>query len=165
LTKYDPRFRLPDGTFGRNEWTGIADIGKTFETGTLSLDEYLVKENAYVESIRRLMSSAGVTSLVVSGLELDPDNLGPEFRAAIDFLREGAALSGEELDVTIRICLRGLAWCRLEGEHGTYLHFGYDLYTYFGSRTFEFELPKLPQGMYAEPFESPHEPETDIETN
>jgi hypothetical protein len=162
ITKYDPRLRSEDGVFVGDEWTSISDIGRTYPTGVFTLAEYIEVEEAYVEAVRRFLASAGTHSLRVRGLErlADCDTLpltmAADTAAHLRSLREGTELSGQELEWAVRLNLREMIWCCLEGERGVYVHFGYDYYMYVGLDFSDFVLPPLPPGMYAEPFETPY---------
>lgn len=48
ISKYDPQFRV-NGSYQKNEWTSISDIGKVFDDGVLTLAEYLRVENEYIQ--------------------------------------------------------------------------------------------------------------------
>jgi hypothetical protein len=66
---------------------------------------------------------------------------------------------GSDLDWVVRLALREALWCRLKGERGFYVHFGYDYYMYIGSEVLGADPPPMPPGMFAEVFDSPHHEE------
>jgi len=162
VTKYDPRRRSPTGAFLDDDWTGVSDIGKAFSGVRLTLERYLAAEEAYVESVRRFMRAAEVTSLTVTDLEPGLPVAGHIDDAVEEVacrLEEGQQVSGAELGAALRANLRERLWCRLLGEKGFYVHFGFDYYMYIGADSFPSPLPTLPDGVFSEPFASPYAPE------
>jgi hypothetical protein len=162
VTKYNPSLRLEDGSFTRDEWTSISDVGQHYPQGIFTFNEYLRTEETYVEVIRRFLESAKIDSLRVRGLEFKVNNESPpstlvaEGATQLRLLREGINYSGVNLDWVVRLNLRELVWCLLEGDRGAYVHFGYDYYMYIGIEGANFALPPLPPRIYVEPFETPY---------
>ena len=149
VSKYDPAYRDPDGVFRRPEWTSYADIGRAFLGLVLTEQEYRRVEDAHVRVSLACMAEAGVTDLVVIGLE-NPAN------APLDF-EEGSALNLTDLAPTIRRLLREEFWCRLERD-GNFLHFGWDYYLYLGV---QWPCPQAlvlarQLGLFVEPMRSPY---------
>jgi hypothetical protein len=150
VTKYDPTFR-GRGAYAREEWTSISDIGKPFRGVLLTEAEYQRVEDAYLTAALRFLSEAGLTELVVEGLE----NRG---RNPLPF-GEGCVLSGPELGQALRRVLREEVWCRFEAPNG-FIHVGYDYYMYVGVPQSCPESQKLARelGLFAEPLQSPYRP-------
>jgi hypothetical protein len=123
VTKYDPTFRDASGAYTRQDWTSFSDIGRAFGDITLSREEYLRVESAYVDIAMRFLAEDGARSLRV----VEVENHGGLARAP----KEGDIVSGEELAAVCSSILRDEYWCRLEAD-GRYLHFGYDFYLYVG---------------------------------
>jgi hypothetical protein len=148
ITKYDPALRDADGAFPGPDWTSVSDVGSAAGVqGILTMDEYLAVESAYLESVRRIMGAVGVNELRATDVDTRARSHGQ--------LDEGQILSGPALDDAMRACLREEQWCRLQGEGGFFVHFGYDFYMYVGfTRTLT--LPELPRGIFAEASESPY---------
>ena len=146
----------------KDEWTSVSDIGRMYSGGVFTLSDYLATEEAYVETVRRFLASTGDNSLRVSGLEFKadcgtlPSELAAEAEIRLRMLREGMEVLGQNLDWVVRLNLRELVWCRLEGKGGLYVHFGYDYYMYVGIEANDFVLPSLPPHIYAEPCETPY---------
>jgi hypothetical protein len=138
LTKYDPRKRNTDGYFIGEEWTSVSDIGRTLGGQTLSLSEYLECENAYVESVRVLLAAADISSMRVTdlsqGLPEHQFRLDDAVSESCRQVKDQQAVSGSSLEGIVRGCLREYMWCRLSGDGGSYLHFGYDYYMYVACR-------------------------------
>jgi hypothetical protein len=123
VTKYDPAFRDAIGAYTRDEWTAASDIGRSFGSVVLTPEEYQRVEDAYVAVALSFLSESRQSTLTVDGLE-NARNY------PIDF-SEGSTLCLERLGPVIRLVLREMFWCRLEGRTG-YLHFGWDYYMYVG---------------------------------
>ena len=148
ITKYDPDLRDEDGQYIRNEWVEITDIGRRFDAGVLTREEYERVENAYVTTAKAFLSEAGVEFLKVDALEFYPD---PPFPLA-----EGEVLSLEKAGEVLRHMLRNKFWCRLETPGG-FIHADWNLYMYVGVPEPVFQAHQLARdlGLFVEPFESP----------
>lgn len=162
ITKYDPALRSPDGSYTKEEWTSVSDIGQIFIGRSVELSEYIDSENAYVEAARQLLGQLGVRCLQIADLESNddlealPEPLRTETGTHLSSIQEGQVVCNEELDWAIRLALREVIWCRLEDANGNYIHFGHDYYMYAGSTSKHVATPSLPDGMFAEIFESPY---------
>ena len=138
ITKYNPTFRDKCGTYLKDEWTSVSDVGKSFDGAVLTFKEYREIEDTYVSTALSFVSEAGLDRLTITYLETHRVS---EARAedlqdiAFDpkLARKGMALSGEDLADVCRLVLREIFWCKLEAESGFYIHFGYDYYLYIGS--------------------------------
>lgn len=73
-------------------------------------------------------------------------------------LREGAVIPRDSLYEVLKGLLREEFWCRLEDEHGSYIHVGWDYYMYVGvPREPSTSIETAPaNGLFVEPFESPY---------
>ena len=168
VTKYDPRFRRRDGTYGRDEWIGVGHVGKEVGGKVVELSEYLRSETGYVKAVRAFMQAAHVRRLRAVDLEDHPrfiDFLPPSLRDETRERRraflEARHLSGSGVDWAVRLALRNIIWCRLEGARGFYVHFGHDFYMFVGGETVKPTPPAMPPGIFAEEFESPVHREDD----
>ncbi|WP_254510987.1 hypothetical protein [Anatilimnocola floriformis] len=117
VTKYNPQFRTPRGTYSRSEWTSRSDIGRVYEGVELTLAEYQRVEDAYLGAAAAFLSEAQVAQVTVCGLEL----------ALIDYppVAEGEQLTIEQLREALRGVLREEFWCRFEADNA-FVHVGYD---------------------------------------
>lgn len=162
VTKYDPALRRRDGSYGRDEWTSVSDIGRRYLGVEVGVADYLAVEDCYVESVRRFLGAWMVPSLCVIDLELKGVSaalsvvLQAQAHDELLHLSEGVDVRDVSLERVVRLALREVIWCRLEGARGAYVHFGYDFYMYLGCDMPDAPLPLLPTGMYAEPFVSPY---------
>jgi hypothetical protein len=119
----------------------------------LTLDEYLRIETAYVSAATNILAEGGVDTLTIRGLE---NNAG--YRPDSFELSEGTRLSGGSICEALRGLLREEFWCRLEDDHGYYIHVGWDYYLYVGvpyAPSASIEAVRA-EGLFVEPFESPY---------
>lgn len=49
IVKYDPKFFNEDGIYTKDEWTSFYDIGKMFDNRVLTLKDYIITENNYID--------------------------------------------------------------------------------------------------------------------
>ena len=123
ITKYNPKFRAPNGTYTRREWTAYGDIGRSYDGVKLTHEEYLRVEDAYLDSAIAFLREAQILRLFVRGLENACDN-------PIS-IREGEQLTIDQIRIALRHVLREECWCRFEADNG-YIHVGWDYYLYLG---------------------------------
>jgi hypothetical protein len=123
VTKYDPAHRDPLDNYTRDEWTSVSDVGRSFGGVVLTRAEYQQVEDAYVAAAIALLREAGVTAVVVAGLE---NHAG----LALDF-GDGSALDLDRAGEVLRRALREELWCQLQAPRGD-LRVGYDYYLYVG---------------------------------
>lgn len=149
ITKYDPAYRDDGGAYMRNEWTSASHVGQSFGGVVLSEAEYQRVENAYSIAAIAFLREAGVSSLVVAGLE-NPASISLPFA-------EGATLPLAEIEGVVRHMLREDFWCRLEGEDA-FLHIGWDYYMFVGVPVACPAADTLARhlGLFVEPFRSPY---------
>ncbi|MBO8176868.1 MAG: hypothetical protein H0Z31_05340 [Bacillus sp. (in: Bacteria)] len=65
VTKYNPLYRSEKDVYLKDEWTSFSDVDGI----NLTMDEYLLTENAYVNAVFYFMSDMGITTLEISDLE------------------------------------------------------------------------------------------------
>lgn len=160
VTKYNPKHRDVDGKYLHDEWTSIADVGRTFTDGGLTLESYLNVESAYVDTATQFIEESGAPRLFARDVEATNVAAAHGAAAVIERPpREGEEIVLADLARLCRLCLRELLWCRIESADGTcFVHFGYDFYMYVGSpidcrRTIDFARRI---GLFVEPRESPY---------
>jgi hypothetical protein len=150
VTKYDPAYRNATGAYCREEWTSVADVGRSFGGVVLTPEEFQRVESAYVTAALSFLREAGRSRLTVTGLE---NQRGCPLAPA-----EGSKLSEPQLEEVIRRVLREEFWCRLESED-CFLHFGWDYYMYVGvpSPCKQSQQLALRLGLFAEESNQPWE--------
>lgn len=146
ITKYNPKYRL-NGVYQKNEWTSISDIGKSFDDGVLSLEDYLKVENSYIQFCLKAIEAAGISELSVSNPEIYCDGLSlPRYVRDTGYIHK-----------IIEWCLREKCWLKLEAEN-FFIHFGYDFYLYIGTVVPEEFVARIAQdqNLYCECYHSPY---------
>lgn len=152
VTKFDPKYRNTSGAYMRDDWTDVSDIGKDFNSNTLTHQYYLAVENAYVESVLAFLTESQVQSLTLRSIENRSCYSSSDLK-----LVNGHACSLLEIADITRAILRSLFWCRLETDQA-FLHFGWDYYMYIGVSN---ECPNsidfaTQAGLFVEEFSSPY---------
>ena len=166
VTKYNPKYRNKNGVFKNDEWTSISDIGKTFSGIELTLDKYMIDENAYIEAVKSTMNMLGVQTLTVLNLEKKYCRERIKFELLnTDYMEhlyndvcEGMNLSQKDAINLCRLILREQLWCKLESNKKMFVHFGYDFYMYIGIESDRKEIiSQISQsGLFIEEFQSPY---------
>lgn len=166
VTKYDPAHRLPNGNYVKDEWTSVSDVGRAYGGEIVTCSEYLRVEALYVRAVRSFLEASQLKTLRVVDLQANdieteafPAELTEETRARAATVVDGMEVGGEDLDWIVRLALREALWCRLKGEHGFYVHFGYDYYMYLGSEDLGAVPSPVAPGLFVEAFESPYHEE------
>lgn len=75
VTKYNPKNRDRNGRYKTKEWTSVSDVGKNFGQSMFTLEEYLLKEELYIEAIRIFLENLEVNQLQINDLEKYEENL------------------------------------------------------------------------------------------
>jgi len=162
VTKYNPFYRDNQGRYKREEWTSIADIGKFYRGEELTIEEYQVIENAYVEAVILAMGELEIKSLKVKELEIRDyvvyDGIS-DFKSKhfYEIVQASKDVSIENIPYLVKLILREILWAKLESDD-LFVHFGYDYYMYFVARK---ELKKSAKiisenGLFVENFKSPY---------
>jgi hypothetical protein len=153
VTKYDPRKRDNEGRYLAEEWTRYSEIGQVIAGRALTVEEYTRIETAYIKAAMNFIAECDVAALTIRGLENSAGHRPDSFE-----LSEGTRISGDSLYEALRGLLREEFWCRLEGEHGSYIHVGWDYYLYVGvpcEPSASIEAAQA-DGLFVELFESPY---------
>jgi hypothetical protein len=153
VTKYDPALRTAAGAYGKDEWTSFSDVGRSFSGTTLSREEYLRVESAYVEAAEAFLAEDRAPELRVVGLEIRG--------ARLSVPAEGSHVARGAFAGICRSILRDEFWCKLEAD-GRFVHFGWDYYMYVGVlHPCEGAISRAKSlGLFVETFESPYIDET-----
>lgn len=144
VTKYDPKNRDRFGRYLRlAEWTCFSDIGES-----VTQQEYLLTEEAYIDSAIAMLLETNCEGLFICGLE--------ERESPVQF-QEGNFVTPSELKDLFQVVLRGLVWCKFENR-SHFVHFGYDFYMYVGTPEACVQSIDLAinRGLYVEEFQSPY---------
>ena len=116
ISKYNPK-NYKDGAYQLDEWTDFSDIGKVFESGIFTMEEYLKVEKNYIDFILNVVKEKKINSFLIKELE-DYDNV---------IWQNMQNISIVQLEQLLRDCLRNRCWCKIFSEKFC-LCFGYDFY-------------------------------------
>ena len=167
VTKYNPQYRNQKGVYTKEEWTDVADIGKTFQGEVFTLENYLKTEKTYITAIKNFWQASNLNSLEITNLELYPvknliyegiDLAIPDtYRKYFQQLQSQFIFFSDIADMS-RLIMRGLLWAKLEAQEAFYLHFGYDFYMYIGSTNdcYQAIQETTELGLFVEKFRSPY---------
>jgi hypothetical protein len=123
VTKCDPALRDERGAFAGDDWTGVSDVGSTFNGEVLTFHKYLEVEVRYLRVVAAFLAEADVEAMTVRDVESYEARWWPD---------DGESLSPLESVDVVREMLRERGWCRLEAPRDVYVHVGYDYYLYVG---------------------------------
>lgn len=87
ITKYNPSFRDDNGAYLKDDWTAISDIGRSFDEGKLTPNEYKKNEDAYIIAIHLIMDYLSVPYLIITNVDI-PDPTDEIFQKRIKKFRE-----------------------------------------------------------------------------
>jgi hypothetical protein len=140
ITKYNPNHRRTDGSYSRHEWTSASDIGREFQDGVLTDEEYWRVETAYVQTIADFFVESKCPGLKLRDLEfndmtilLNP-NL-PQVCLEPSTLKSGDIINdSSQLQEICRLILRDAIWCQIECDGCMRLDFDFDFYMFIGTQ-------------------------------
>jgi hypothetical protein len=136
VTKYNPQYRDDRGAYLKDEWYLYSQLGDTFEGKVLTYEQYIEKENAYVNAIIFFMTCMDERTLCIDMPEANRNrccNTVDLLDQTVDvaLFKHGLELNQQSISTLARLMLRDLVWCRLESSK-MYVHFGWDYYMYIG---------------------------------
>lgn len=159
ISKYDPSDRKQQEFCNDNYWCAINDVNNDYYSKGITLKHYFQIENSYCESIRLLLEFQKIDHLIISSCDTKRDV--PKFFISKQYCQTREDLKGKlylgrqctwhETELIMRATLRNEFWCNFKGISGTYLHFAYDFYMFYGSNH-SLDLHKLqfPEGIFIE---------------
>jgi len=167
ISKYNPIYRSEGGEYSNDEWTSVSDIGRYFNGIQLTATEYFKMEDKYWKTIKYLLESLYIQTLKTRELEKHKDiphffinnkyfDISP-IEQHVDLNRK--VISMPEIEMILRLCLRGVIWCKLEHPTGSAVYFGKDYYMYFmANRKHTIDYSQIPEGIFIETdgFEFPY---------
>ena len=125
-----------------DEWTSFHDVGKT-----VSEEEYLAVEEDYVQTVISICRCLGVSSLMITSLELNSE---------CEPYSEGQEIDVDRLPFVVKAVLREKIWCKLKTAVCEF-HFGYDYYMYLISNmNADSCFPRDTSQLNFEVFQSPY---------
>ena len=160
ITKYNPCNRDEAGRYLVDEWTSVSDVGKSFGGRQLTIETYLLVEDAYVAVVTSLLTIGNVGPLRVVDFEDKgscrqlTDRLVATSAEYRNQVWDGCLFSHENVESCVRLTLREVIWCKLIGKNDFFVHFGYDYYMYIGGIDLDGWAP--PPHMFCEEYNSPY---------
>ena len=155
LTKYDPNHRNHDGSYTKESWTSISDIGNVFEGEILTKEKYLQIETEYVDKLVEVFKESGLTEFHISEYSdyRDEPSIISDNELLELKIKENESFSIEKLPLIIRLTLRDQIWCKISSPKA-FIHFGYDFYCYVGVQT---DIKDFTSSfLFLEPMDSPY---------
>jgi len=155
VTKYDPLKRDVEGNYlDHEEWTDFSDVGTK-----VSIEEYLKKEQNYINAIRSFMDEIGLDRVYINALEQWSDEVRNQ--QAKEFLSKiwiGKLVTIQEIQELAKLTLRNAIWCKLGFKKQFFVHFGEDYYMYIGaSRDCKKAIDAATKsGLFVEKFNTPY---------
>jgi hypothetical protein len=150
VTKYNPAFRDERGTYTKDEWISVKQVGECFGGTVLTREEYERVEKAYANAALAFLQEAGVATLTVVNLE--------NHQKWPLQLKNGSKLNLADAVEVIRRLLREEFWCRLQANDA-FIHIDWDYYMYVGvphaCPAAKAEAASL--GLFVEEYQSPCE--------
>ncbi len=136
ISKYRPQFYDSKSCYTRNEWTSISDIGKSFDDGVLTTNEYLETERHYINTAIELARISGCSYLTVDYLEgkyivqnVKEHSLNYNLLETAQKIRQGLIIRVSDCADYLRLCLRECCYASFSNHlHNFYIDFGYDFY-------------------------------------
>ncbi len=153
-------------------WTHISDVGKIFRGKRLTLERYLLVERKYVQVLDRFFKLLKIRKMKVTDIELPslddridimektPNGTYPILGIKVsDMLSNGIEYPTSLIKVLFVLALRESFWARFSDEMGNFIHVGYDLYFYIGSKDETLSTINIPTGLNYQFLEkSPYDP-------
>ena len=155
-------YRNKDGSYQKDDWTSVGDVGRIYEGDAFTYNMYLLFENAYISAIRTVMKLNNIKSFNLQSLEKKEVYDYPDISKnnTIDYisgLSEGYTINYRNIDFIAKLILRELLWGKFVNKN-MFVHFGYDYYMYIGSRKDLGVESKIisEMGLFVEEMESPY---------
>lgn len=142
ISKYRPQFYNAKGWYTHNEWTSISDIGKSFDDGVLTTNEYLETEQHYIDTAIELARQSGCSYLtidylegrtedIIQNVENERYSLDCNLLKSAQTIRKGLQIPISACADYLRLCLRECCYAIFTNHlHSFHIKFGYDYYMY-----------------------------------
>lgn len=140
IVKYRPQFYDSQSCYTRDEWISVSDIGKSFEDGVLTENEYLETEKHYIDTAIELARLSGCTFLTVDYLEdktkdivqrSEKYSMGFNLMKSAKRIRQGMRIHISDCADYLRLSLRECCFVIFTNHsHNFNIQFGYDYYMF-----------------------------------
>ncbi|OCT13441.1 hypothetical protein A8709_17700 [Paenibacillus pectinilyticus] len=164
ITKYNPIFRNDAGHYLLNEWTCPSEIGNVIDGELFTLEQYLIIEHAYVETLIAFLNEKRQYFLRV--IQAKKRSVSHEEKTSLLYdhefdeinIKEDKIVNINEIRIICKMILRNLADCQFFSSDNFFVHFGWDFYMYIGSSQkseagIEFAIKN---GLFVEQMDSPY---------
>ncbi len=139
VTKYDTKYRREDGSYSRDEWTEMSDVGKIYNGELFTIEEYYRVEALYVNAVLVIMNYFNSKSITVLLFGTDDKRK----KSYINNIKNNPLIKGklfegsiiddiETISELIRLCLRRIIGMHFEitNNQNVRMGFDYDYYMY-----------------------------------
>lgn len=138
VTKYNLKYRDENGAYLRDEWTIFREVGKIFDGKKVTISDYLVVEDNYIEAILSFMDCLHIGELKLTSLNkanrpIENEIYSQEMIDVYGRIKNRYIASRSEVAIIACLILRHNIWCRLKSDD-MYVHFGWDYYMYIGTK-------------------------------
>lgn len=162
MSKYNPVNRNSKGHYIADEWTSVNDIGNIYSNQELTLSDYVLVEEKYVDAIKAIMTEVKIDKLRIQEFEKYEYSGIVEGNSDFlinmyDSLAEGMMIEKQNLSSVVKLILREIAWAKLVNP-SLEIHFGYDYYMYVCSEySLSLAVKKMIEsGLFVELARSPY---------
>lgn len=162
ITKYNPEYRDENGRFIAEEWTSAYEIGNVCNGKIVTVDDYLILENNYVNVAIGILKVSGLDGLrVKESSSRTWDNVSALSKLSLSKpsnFKEGSWLGINEIETVLKMMLREAIHCKLVYPRKFYIHIGWDFYMYIGSNIDVIVASKIAtaNGLFLEEHKSPY---------
>lgn len=163
ITKYNPIYRDETGSYAKEDWVFMSEIGDEFDGERLTKHEYLHVEDKYVNAVIYFMNYLKIDSLKVSKLEKrsqdiyivsNPELYTTKMHDLYKTIDNNQSISTDEVVDLCKLILRNNIWCILSFEEIINVYFGHDYYMFIGCaiKCDEVLTKIIESGLFVEPW-------------
>lgn len=145
-----------------DEWTSVNDIGNIYSSKELTLADYVLVEEKYVDAIKTILTEVKIDKLKIQEFEKYEysrivNGNSDYLKNMYDSLAEGMMIEKQNLPFVVKLILREIVCAKLVNP-SLEIHFGYDYYMYVCS---EYSLSLvieqiIENGLFVESVRSPY---------
>ena len=163
ITKYNPEYRNEYGHYSKDSWTTYSEVGRICDGKIVTIEDYLLYENLYIQTIILFMNCLDISKLYITHLwkseQIKTDKYTtPKMKHLWKIIENNSWVNKHNVPTLVSLILRDQLWCQLSYPYRMHVDFGYDFYMYIESRKSSEEVIKAIEtsGLYIEPFKSPY---------
>ncbi|MCG7379134.1 hypothetical protein MH215_19140 [Paenibacillus sp. ACRSA] len=122
-----------------DEWTCPSEIGKVIQGNIFTLEQYLLVEEAYIDTIMVFLKEAELQTLRV--IQVSDRSISQEDQHSVLYeqefsqilIQEDGVYNTDEIRTICKMILRNYADCQLYAKDHFFVHCGWDYYMFIGS--------------------------------